>query len=105
MSASRVTFDFDLEDGLDESFDAIPPMDQNRVCLPSMAAPEGTEQPSEEILLSELVCTPRRPSHRCSPPPATAQLSAFPDALSYSPLALLASGPTLVRCDLFGVRF
>ena len=34
-----------------------------------------------------------------------AQLSALPEALSYSPLALPASGPTLVRRDLFDARF
>ncbi len=33
------------------------------------------------------------------------QLSALPEALSYSPLALPASGPTLVRRDLFDARF
>jgi protein-histidine N-methyltransferase len=34
-----------------------------------------------------------------------AQLVALPEALSYSPLALPASGLTLVRRDLFDARF
>jgi hypothetical protein len=52
---SAFTFDFDLEDDLDESCDApklrVPPIN-------AVPASEGTEQPAEEIPLSELVRTP-----------------------------------------------
>lgn len=43
--------------------------------------------------------------HRSSPRPAAGQLSALPEALSYSPLTLPTSDPTLVRRDLFDARF
>jgi protein-histidine N-methyltransferase len=101
---SAFTFDFDLEDDLDESFDAIPPK-PSVPPINTVPAPEGTEQPAEEIPLSDLVRTHAFVVHRCLPPRASAQLSALPEALSYSPLALPASGPTLVRRDLFDARF
>ncbi|KAI0253384.1 hypothetical protein BJV78DRAFT_1302094 [Lactifluus subvellereus] len=97
---SAFTFDFDLEDDLDESFDAIslqdsaavPPRPADR----ALVVPEGVtsekELPAEEI-------------------PISALLSALPEALSYSPLALPGDGPrgcaghTLARRDLFDARF
>ena len=101
---SAFTFDFDLEDDLDESFDAIPPKPtQNVPPIDAVQAPDGTEQIAEEVPLSSLVRThPIQivPHDRCLVPRAAAQLSALPEALSYSPLALLASGPTMVRRDL-----
>ena len=105
---SAFTFDFDLEDDLDESFDAIPPKPtQNVPPIDAVQAPDGTEQIAEEIPLSELVRThPIQIAHdRCLLPRPAAQLSALPEALSYSPLALSTSGPTLVRRDLFDARF
>ncbi|KAH9059503.1 hypothetical protein EDB87DRAFT_1621235 [Lactarius vividus] len=87
---SAFTFDFNLEDDLDESFDVIPP--QNPTAHPidaDSSIPEGlseAELPAEEIPLSEL-------------------LSALPEALSYSPFVLPANGTTLVRRDLFDARF
>ncbi|KAH9179042.1 hypothetical protein EDB89DRAFT_2063142 [Lactarius sanguifluus] len=91
---SAFTFDFDLEDDLDESFDVIPPQNPTAASVHPIGAdsvPEGlpvseAELPAEEIPLSEL-------------------LSALPEALSYSPLALPANGTTLVRRDLFDARF
>ena len=56
---SAFTFDFDLEDDLDESFDAIPL--QGSAAVPSVdktSTPEcasGVEIPAEEIPLSALV--------------------------------------------------
>jgi hypothetical protein len=68
-SMSAFTFDFDLEDDLDESFDAIPTQKPTAVNNTDNAALdlEGvseTELPAEEIPLSELVRTPSllRPS-------------------------------------------
>ena len=55
---SAFTFDFDLEDDLDESFDAIPPKSTRTVPpIDGVQSPEGTEQLAEEIALSELVRT------------------------------------------------
>ena len=56
---SAFTFDFDLEDDLDESFDAIPPQELASVSsldktLVSEGAPGGA-MPAEEITLSVLV--------------------------------------------------
>jgi hypothetical protein len=56
---SAFTFDFDLEDDLDESFDATPPQESTAVpsidkTLVSEGAPGGTI-PAEEITLSSLV--------------------------------------------------
>jgi hypothetical protein len=42
---SAFTFDFDLEDDLDESFDAIPPK-PSVPPINTVPAPEGTEQPA-----------------------------------------------------------
>ncbi|KAH9005628.1 hypothetical protein EDB86DRAFT_3177905 [Lactarius hatsudake] len=81
---SAFTFDFDLEDDLDESFDVIPPQNPTAASVPEGLS--DAELPAEEIPLSEL-------------------LSALPEALSYSPLALPANGTTLVRRDLFDARF
>ncbi|KAF8500441.1 hypothetical protein F5888DRAFT_1610248 [Russula emetica] len=95
---SSFTFDFDLEDDLDESFDVITPQTPATASsidttLVSESAPGGGI-PAEEIPLSTL-------------------LSALPEAFSYSPITLPASagsstsspGHTLVRRDLFDVRF
>ena len=55
---SAFTFDFDLEDDLDESFEAIPPKPTRTVPpIDTVQAPEGTELLAEEIPLSELVRT------------------------------------------------
>ncbi|KAH9023926.1 hypothetical protein EDB84DRAFT_1564570 [Lactarius hengduanensis] len=97
---SAFTFDFDLEDDLDESFDVIPPQNPT-----AASAPNGlseAELPAEEIPLSELV---RSPYPHIDSILTAAQLSALPEALSYSPLALSANGTTLVRRDLFDARF
>ena len=57
---SAFTFDFDLEDDLDQSFDAIPP--QEPAAVPSIdktlvsEGGYGGEIPAEEITLSALVC-------------------------------------------------
>ncbi|KAF8260317.1 hypothetical protein EI94DRAFT_1833933 [Lactarius quietus] len=83
---SAFTFDFDLEDDLDESFEAIQHPDR------------PSRSPNWTVPHTHLV-------HRSSPPPAAAQLSTHPEALSYLPLALLTSGHTLVRRDLFDVHF
>ncbi|KAI9444081.1 hypothetical protein H4582DRAFT_1919155 [Lactarius indigo] len=87
---SAFTFDFDLEDDLDESFNVIPPQKTTEINpIDVDNTPEGVseaELPAEEIPLSEL-------------------LSTLPEALSYSPLTLPTSGPTLVRRDLFDARF
>ncbi len=63
---SAFTFDFDLEDDLDESFDVVPPQKPTASMPPidadnAVLALEGVseaEQPAEEIPLSELVRTP-----------------------------------------------
>ena len=55
---SAFTFDFDLDDDLDESFDAIPP---TTAPIDTAIVPEGlseAELPAEEIPLSDLVRTP-----------------------------------------------
>lgn len=98
---SCFTFDFDLEDDLDESFDfdAITRKRASSIdkTLGSESAPGGAAIPAEEVPLSTL-------------------LSALPEAFSYSPITLPApaaggsntnSGPghTLTRRDLFDVRF
>jgi protein-histidine N-methyltransferase len=111
---SAFTFDFDLEDDLDESFDAIP-LKKSAAAPPSTdetLAPEGapisSEIPAEEIQLSALVrpYPPPPPYFRCSLIRSAAQLSALPEALSYSPLTLPGpNGRTLARRDLFDVRF
>jgi hypothetical protein len=58
---SAFTFDFDLEDDLDESFDGISPK-PSVLPIDATLAPEGTEQPAEEIPLTELVRPPSIPS-------------------------------------------
>lgn len=124
---SCFTFDFDLEDDLDESFNVITP--QKPPASPSIdktlvsdGAPEGAI-PAEEIPLSTLVrdaifillisALTYNQSYRHLG--LAAQLSALPGAFSYSPITLPApaggsgtSGPaghTLARRDLFDVRF
>ena len=56
---SAFTFDFDLEDDLDESFDAIPPQESASVsCIDKTIVSEGAPGgviPAEEITLSVLV--------------------------------------------------
>jgi protein-histidine N-methyltransferase len=117
---SAFTFDFDLEDDLDESFDAIPPQELASVSsldktLVSEGAPGGA-MPAEEITLSVLVSDNSQSflsslvAILCY---SAAQLSALPEAFSYSPITLPAptgtsansSGHTLARRDLFDVRF
>ncbi|KAH9989228.1 hypothetical protein BJV77DRAFT_1018453 [Russula vinacea] len=100
---SAFTFDFDLEDDLDESFDAIPPQELASVSsldktLVSEGAPGGA-MPAEEITLSVLVSDNSQffgslVAILCG---SAAQLSALPEAFS--------SGHTLARRDLFDVRF
>jgi len=115
---SAFTFDFDLEDDLDESFDAIPPHEPAAVpsTIDKTLVPEGAPGgviPAEEITLSALVRV-----KFCSPlllqilSGSAAQLSALPEAFSYSPITLpaptgatSAGGHTLARRDLFDVRF
>jgi hypothetical protein len=76
------------------------------VCLPSILyQPQKAQNNQQRRSRSPnwsvaLVIHRIDPYHR-----AAAQLSALPEALSYSPLALPASGPTLVRRDLFDARF
>ena len=115
---SAFTFDFDLEDDLDNSFDAILPQEPSAVpstnkTLVSDDGPGGLI-PAEEITLSSLV---RDDSFTLSLvlfflilSGSAAQFSALPEAFSYSPVTLPApaggaSGHTLVRRDLFDVRF
>ncbi|KAF8260321.1 hypothetical protein EI94DRAFT_1811874 [Lactarius quietus] len=102
MSALR--FDVDLEDdAISRPKPSVPPID-------AVLAPNDTEHPAEEIPLSELVRphpSPPRSSilmRQSSPPLAAAQLSALPEALLYSPLALPASSHMLVQRDLFEAR-
>ena len=68
---SAFTFDFDLEDDLDESFDAIPPPKPSVPPIDAVLAFEGAELLAEEIPLSELVRThrsiPTSSSPRSSP--------------------------------------
>lgn len=121
---SSFTFNFDLEDDLDESFDVITPQNPPAASsidktLVSDSEPGGAI-PAEEIPLSTLVrdniFKRRSLPHDQSYLGSAAQLSALPEALSYSPVTLPepASGGgssisrprrTLVRRDLFDVRF
>jgi len=118
---SAFTFDFDLEDDLDESFDAIPLQEPATVssinktlALEHELGTTSTEISAEEISLSALVRTlsllPIFFSSLLSGPSSyvwsAAQLSALPEALSYSPMKLSGpSGHTLARRDLFDARF
>jgi hypothetical protein len=105
-SRSAFTFNFDLEDDRDESFDAIPTQkptavnntDNAALALKQSCQRRRSHSPSWSVPHPYFV-------HRSSPRPAAGQLSALPEALSYSPLALPASSPTLVRRDLFDARF
>jgi protein-histidine N-methyltransferase len=55
---SAFTFDFDLEDDLDESFDAIPPHSTIDSSECGVAPSRSEELPAEEIPLSALVRCP-----------------------------------------------
>ena len=115
---SAFTFDFDLEDDLDNSFDAIQPQEPSAVPSTDKTLVfddgSGGSILAEEITLSSLV---RDNLLSLSLVPfcsilsgSAAQFSALPEAFSYSPVTLPApaggtSGHTLVRRDLFDVRF
>ena len=115
---SAFTFDFDLEDDLDNSFDAIIPQKPSAVLSTdkTLVSDDGSggSIPAEEITLSSLVRDKFfffivRPLLSILSGSA-AQFSALPEAFSYSPITLPApaggtSGRTLVRRDLFDVRF
>jgi hypothetical protein len=73
---SPFSFDFDLEDDLDQSFDAIPPK-PSILPIDAVPAPDGTDQPSDEIPkeipLSKLV----RPSYIASMVTTASRSTAF----------------------------
>ncbi|THH20478.1 hypothetical protein EW146_g893 [Bondarzewia mesenterica] len=98
---SKFTFDFELADDLDETFDIIPsgPVTQfSSQAEATSAGPHEADLPFSEIPLSEL------PVPACS-----SQLDALPENVSYSPLNIPPSSGctpvTLARRDLFDARF
>jgi hypothetical protein len=73
-------------------------------CWPQRAQ-NSQRRRSRSLGWSVPIRCPRHLLYRRSPPRTAVQLSTLPEALSYSLLALPASGPTLIRRDIFDARF
>jgi hypothetical protein len=108
---SPFTFDFDVEDDLDESFDvtppkpSIPPID----AVPPQVAQINyhTRSRSQNWSVPHPFPHTRYTPHRRSPPQAAAQLPRSPKRCHTrrSRHLRVAGAPALVRRDLFDARF